>query len=72
MITKEKSKGNIPIDKELLNKYKNVEEIFDNADRFFENNKCILKLNSLNDILNLDFKNLNKQYWRSKHDKINT
>lgn len=38
---KRKSKGNIPIDKELLNKYKNVEEIFDNADRFFENNKCI-------------------------------
>ena len=70
MITKEKSKGNIPIDKELLNKYKNVEEIFDNADRFFENDKCILKLNSSNDILNLDFKNLKVEYLKRLAYKI--
>lgn len=58
MITKEKNKGNIPINKELLNKYKSVEEIFDNAAVLFENNNSILKLKSMKDISSLDFKNI--------------
>lgn len=53
MITKEKNKGNIPIDKKLLNRYKTARAIFDDVKNVLNCNKEIRIYNTA-DIENLD------------------
>lgn len=54
MITKEKNKGNIPLDDKLLNKYSGAREIFDNANQILKNKKITIKTNNISEIKNLD------------------
>ena len=57
MITKEKNKGNIPLDKKLLNRYKTARAIFDDAKNILSCNKKIRIYNTA-DIENLDLNRL--------------
>lgn len=58
MITKEKNKGNIPIDKMLLNNYKTARAIFDDAKNVLNYNFKEIRIYDIVDIKKLDLNNL--------------
>lgn len=77
MITKEKNKGNIPLDIRILNKYSGAREIFDNANQILKNKKITIKVNNISEIKNLDLdmlkignlKNLAYEIFNKYHTK---
>lgn len=52
------NKGNIPINKELLNKYANVREIFDNESNNCDETICIIS--NINELKNVDISKITK------------
>lgn len=58
MITKEKNKGNIPLDGKLLNRYLTVRAIFDDAENILKCKDKIIKLFDIEYIRNIDLNNL--------------
>lgn len=51
-------KGNISIDEELLNKYRNVKEMFDDAENILKRKRVIIRLVSIKEIEELNLENL--------------